>query len=228
MNRRTPLRYLLTLFDRLDLQRERAEPAETIAAIERDVEFRGVNLWVLVCAVLVASVGLNVNSTAVIIGAMLISPLMGPIIGIGVSLATYDLALLKKSAKNFGVAVAFSLATSAVYFALSPLKEPQSELLARTSPTVWDVLIAFFGGLAGIIAATSREKKFTDIAGVAIATALMPPLCTAGYGIARFSGTFFFGALYLFTINAVFISTAVYIVCIHRRPDSALSEPRRR
>ncbi|MCX8051142.1 MAG: DUF389 domain-containing protein [Chlorobi bacterium] len=229
MNLRTVLRYLLTLFDRLDLQRERAEPAETIAAIERDAEFRGVNLWVLICAVLVASVGLNVNSTAVIIGAMLISPLMGPIVGIGVSLATYDLALLKKSAKNFGVAVAFSLATSAVYFALSPLKEPQSELLARTSPTVWDVLIAFFGGLAGIIAATSREKKFTVIAGVAIATALMPPLCTAGYGIARFSGTFFFGALYLFTINAVFISTAAYIVAqILRFPNRDVDDPLRR
>jgi len=212
MNPRTLLRWIVGILDRLNLERERAEPSETLAAIERDVEFRGVNLWILICAVVVASVGLNVNSTAVIIGAMLISPLMGPIIGIGTSLATYDLALLKKSGKNFGVAVLFSLLTSAAYFALSPLKEAQSELLARTSPTVWDVLIAFFGGLAGIIAATSREKKLTVIAGVAIATALMPPLCTAGYGIARWDGQFFFGALYLFSINTVFISIAAYLV----------------
>ncbi|GIV55076.1 MAG: membrane protein [Candidatus Kapaibacterium sp.] len=212
MNARAIIRWVAGLLDRLSLERERAEPADTLAAIERDIEFRGVNLWVLICAVVVASVGLNVNSTAVIIGAMLISPLMGPIIGIGVSLATYNLTLLKRSARNFGVAVLFSVLTSALYFALSPLTEAQSELLARTSPTIWDVLIAFFGGLAGIIAATSREKKLTVIAGVAIATALMPPLCTAGYGIARWDGQFFFGAIYLFSINTVFISTAAYLV----------------
>lgn len=229
MSPRSLARWVLGLIDRLNLERERDDPASTLAAIERDVEFRGVNLWVLICAVLVASVGLNVNSTAVIIGAMLISPLMGPIIGIGVSLATYDLPLLKKSSKNFGVAVLFSLLTSAIYFALSPLTEPQSELIARTSPTIWDVLIAFFGGLAGIIAATSREKKLTVIAGVAIATALMPPLCTAGYGIARLDGTFFFGALYLFSINAVFISTAAYIIAqVLRFPNKDEGEIRQR
>ncbi len=230
MNSRALLRWLMGLLDRLNLERERAEPAETLAAIERDIEFRGVNLWVLICAVLVASVGLNVNSTAVIIGAMLISPLMGPIIGIGVSLATYDLTLLKRSAKNFGVAVLFSVLTSALYFTLSPLKEAQSELLARTSPTIWDVLIAFFGGLAGIIAATSREKKLTVIAGVAIATALMPPLCTAGYGIAQWDGQFFGGAMYLFSINTVFISTAAYLIAQllrfpkHTEANSALQQ----
>ncbi|GIV51967.1 MAG: membrane protein [Candidatus Kapaibacterium sp.] len=212
MNIPTLLRRVAVIFERLDLQRDRDDPAAIIAAIERDAEFRGVNLWVLICAVLVASVGLNVNSTAVIIGAMLISPLMGPIIAMGVSLATYDLALLKKSSKNYGVAVLFGIVSSAIYFALSPLKEPQSELLARTSPTLWDVLIAFFGGLAGIIASTSREKKFTVIAGVAIATALMPPLCTVGYGLALQEWRFFFGAFYLLAINTVFISTAAYAV----------------
>lgn len=214
------------LIERLSLEQERDDVHQTLVAIERDVEFRGVNLWVLICATVVASVGLNVNSTAVIIGAMLISPLMGPIIGIGVSLATYDLRLLTKSARNFGVAVAFSVATSAFYFLLSPLKEAQSELLARTSPTIWDVLIAFFGGLAGIIAATSREKKITVIAGVAIATALMPPLCTAGYGLARGEGAFFFGALYLFFINAVFISTAAYLIAqVLRFPNHVEAVP---
>lgn len=212
MNPHSLLRRAAKLFERLDLQRDRDDPAAIIAAIERDAEFRGVNLWVLICAVLVASVGLNVNSTAVIIGAMLISPLMGPIIAMGVSLATYDLALLKKSSKNYCVAVLFGVVSSAIYFALSPLKEPQSELLARTSPTLWDVLIAFFGGLAGIIASTSREKKFTVIAGVAIATALMPPLCTVGYGLALQEWRFFFGAFYLLAINTVFISTAAYAV----------------
>jgi len=212
MNTRRIIARLAKLFERLDLQYDRDHPEAIVAALERDVEFRGVNLWVLICAVLVASVGLNVNSTAVIIGAMLISPLMGPIIGIGVSLATYDVRLLKKSSKNFGVAVIFSVLTSALYFTVSPLKEPQSELIARTSPTLWDVLIAFFGGLAGIIASTSREKKFTVIAGVAIATALMPPLCTVGYGLAIREWTYFFGALYLFTINTVFISTAAYTI----------------
>ncbi len=206
------IRFVRFLIDRLSLERERDDPVNTLEVIAREVEFRGVNLWVLICAVMVASVGLNVNSTAVIIGAMLISPLMGPIVGIGVGLATYDLKLFRKALLNFAVAVLFSIATSAFYFALTPLKEAQSELWARTSPTIWDVLIAFFGGLAGIIAATSREKKVTVIAGVAIATALMPPLCTAGYGLARGDMQFFGGALYLFFINAVFISTAAYLI----------------
>ncbi len=217
------------LWERFSLEPEKDDPEAILAAIERDVRFRGINLWILIAAVLVASVGLNVNSTAVIIGAMLVSPLMGPIIGIGVSLATYNLSLLKKSLRNFVVAVFFSIITSAIYFWLSPLKEPQSELLARTSPSFWDVLIAFFGGLAGIVAATGREKKFTVIAGVAIATALMPPLCTVGYGLANAAPSFIFGAFYLFSINAVFISTAAYLVAQFLRfPNVEIADPRLR
>jgi len=206
------LRLLLSLLDRFSLERDKDDPQAILSAIERDVSFRGINLWVLIAAVVIASVGLNVNSTAVIIGAMLISPLMGPIVGIGVSLATYNLPLLNKSLRNFLVAVFFSIFTSALYFWVSPLKEAGSELIARTTPSVWDVVIAFFGGLAGIIAATSREKKITVIAGVAIATALMPPLCTVGYGIASLQPQFIAGAFYLFSINAVFISTAAYLI----------------
>jgi len=209
---KTIIRPLLRLLERFSLEQEKDDPAAILAAIERDVRFRGINLWILIAAVVVASVGLNVNSTPVIIGAMLISPLMGPIIGIGVSLATYNLPLLNKSLRNFIVAVFFSIITSASYFFLSPLKEAQSELIARTSPSLWDVLIAFFGGLAGIIAATGREKKLTVVAGVAIATALMPPLCTVGYGVATLQLSFIAGAFYLFSINAVFISTAAYLV----------------
>ncbi len=217
------------LWERFSLEQEKEDPGAIMTALERDVRFRGINLWVLIAAVVIASVGLNVNSTAVIIGAMLISPLMGPIIGIGVSLATYNIPLLKKSLRNFVVAVFFSILTSAIYFWLSPLKEPQSELLARTSPSFWDVLIAFFGGLAGIVAATGREKKFTVIAGVAIATALMPPLCTVGYGLANLEPRFIFGAFYLFSINAVFISTAAYLVAqLLRFPPLEFSDLRLR
>jgi len=222
-------RFFRRLWERFSLEQEKEDPAAIMTALERDVSFRGINLWVLIAAVVIASVGLNVNSTAVIIGAMLISPLMGPIIGIGVSLATYNIPLLKKSLRNFVVAVFFSILTSAIYFWLSPLKEPQSELMARTSPSFWDVLIAFFGGLAGIVAATGREKKFTVIAGVAIATALMPPLCTVGYGLANLEPRFIFGAFYLFSINAVFISTAAYLVAqLLRFPPLEISDLRLR
>ena len=180
--------------------------------IEKGIVFKGTNLWILVFAIVVASVGLNMNSTAVIIGAMLISPLMGPINGMGYSLATYDFHLLRLSAKNFSFAVGVSLITSTLYFAISPINEAHSELLARTSPTIYDVIIAFFGGLAGIIAMSSKLKG-NVIPGVAIATALMPPICTAGYGLATLQFNFFFGALYLFTINSVFIAFAALIVC---------------
>lgn len=199
------------LLERLNLLPEMDDPDMVLSTIARDVTFRGINLWILITATVVASVGLNVNSTAVIIGAMLISPLMGPIIGVGASLAIYDVSLFRKSLRNLIVAVAFSLITSAAYFALSPLKEPGSELIARTTPTIWDVIIAFFGGLSGIIAALGREKRTNVIAGVAIATALMPPLCTAGYGMGTLQGRFFLGALYLFLINAVFISASAYV-----------------
>ncbi|MBE0679790.1 MAG: DUF389 domain-containing protein [Bacteroidales bacterium] len=179
--------------------------------IEKDLVFKGTNLWILVFAILVASVGLNMNSTAVIIGAMLISPLMGPINGIGYSIATYDLPLFRQAVKNYTFAVLAGLIASTAYFAISPISTAHSELLARTSPTIYDVLIAFFGGMAGIVAITSK-KKGNVIPGVAIATALMPPLCTAGYGLATGQFTYFFGALYLFTINTVFIALSALII----------------
>ena len=175
--------------------------------IKKGVIFKGTNLWILIFAIIVASVGLNINSTAVIIGAMLISPLMGPINGMGYSIATYDFELFKKSIKNFSFAILASLVASTVYFALSPVSTAHSELLARTSPTIYDVLIALFGGLAGIVAISSKQKG-NVIPGVAIATALMPPLCTAGYGLATGQFSFFFGAFYLFTINTIFIAIA--------------------
>lgn len=175
--------------------------------IKKGIIFRGTNLWILIFAIIVASVGLNMNSTAVIIGAMLISPLMGPINGMGYSIATYDFQLFKKSIRNFSFAILASLAASTMYFAVSPVSTAYSELLARTSPTIYDVVIALFGGLAGIVAISSK-KKGNVIPGVAIATALMPPLCTAGYGIATGRFEFFFGAFYLFTINTIFIALA--------------------
>lgn len=180
--------------------------------IENGVVFKGTNLWILIFAIVVASIGLNMNSTAVIIGAMLISPLMGPINGMGYSLATYDFFLFRKAIKNFSFAVGASLLTSTLYFAVTPVSTAHSELLARTSPTIYDVLIALFGGLAGIIA-MSTKRKGNVIPGVAIATALMPPICTAGYGLATLQFNFFFGALYLFTINTVFIAVASLFVC---------------
>ena len=182
---------------------------EIIAQISSGVSFRGANLWVLIFAIFIASLGLNVNSTAVIIGAMLISPLMGPIIGMGLAVGINDLDLLKRSAKNYGVATLISVLTATVYFLISPLSEAQSELLARTSPTLYDVLIAFCGGAAGIIALCTRGKG-NVIPGVAIATALMPPLCTAGFGLATGHWLYFLGAFYLFFINTVFIALATF------------------
>lgn len=174
-------------------------------SITKDIVFKGTNLWILMFAIVVASVGLNMNSTAVIIGAMLISPLMGPINGMGYSIATYNFPLFRRSIKNFSFAVVTSLVASTLYFALSPISTAHSELLARTSPSIYDVLIALFGGLAGIVAISSKLKG-NVIPGVAIATALMPPLCTAGYGLATAQFSFFLGAFYLFTINTVFIA----------------------
>ena len=184
----------------------------TVKYISSSVDFRGVNLWVLAFAIIVASVGLNVNSTAVIIGAMLISPIMGPITGVGLSIGILDEDLLKRSLRNFLIMVAISLVTSTLYFLVSPLSEAQSELLARTRPTIFDVIIAFFGGLAGIVATSRKSQPFTVISGVAIATALMPPLCTAGYGLATWQMRFFGGAAYLFFINSFFIALATFIM----------------
>ena len=183
---------------------------ETIRQISSGVAFHGSNLWILVFAIFIASLGLNVNSTAVIIGAMLISPLMGPIIGMGLGIGIGDLDLLKRSIRNYLVATAISVLTATVYFLITPLTEAQSELLARTSPTLYDVLIALCGGAAGILALATKGKG-NVIPGVAIATALMPPLCTAGYGLAVGRLSYFFGAFYLFFINTVFIGLATFV-----------------
>lgn len=178
--------------------------------IEKGIKFRGTNLWILIFAIFIASLGLNVNSTAVIIGAMLVSPLMGPIMGMGYGMAVNDLSLLKKSLYSYFFAAGVGLATSTLFFLISPINDAHSEILARTSPNIYDVLIALFGGLAGILATTSKMKG-NVIPGVAIATALMPPLCTAGYGLATLQFPFFFGALYLYLINTVFIALATIL-----------------
>ena len=195
------------LLDYFDISSFLIPQADAEQTIREGVSFRGVNLLVLIFAIFIASLGLNVNSTAVIIGAMLISPLMGPIIGIGLAVGIHDLELMKRSFRNLFMATAFSIATSCLYFLISPVNEGHSELLARTSPTIYDVLIGFFGGAAGIIAIGSRVKG-NVIPGVAIATALMPPLCTVGYGLATWQVSYFLGALYLFFINSVFIACA--------------------
>ena len=192
-----------------NLMPDKDDEHEIVSQISSGVSFRGANLWVLIFAIFIASLGLNVNSTAVIIGAMLISPLMGPIIGMGLAVGINDLDLLRRAAKNFGVATLISVLTAMVYFLITPLSEARSELLARTSPTLYDVLIAFCGGAAGIIALCTRGKG-NVIPGVAIATALMPPLCTAGYGLATGHLLYFLEAFYLFFINTVFIALATY------------------
>ena len=194
-----------------DVRQEKEDEQETIDSIKKGVEFKGTKLWVLIFATFIASLGLNTNSTAVIIGAMLISPLMGPIMGFGLGLGISDFELIKRSFRNFAIATVFSVITSSIYFLISPISEAQSELLARTQPTLYDVLIAFFGGLAGIVASSTKSKG-NVIPGVAIATALMPPLCTAGFGLATGNLYYFFGAFYLFFINSVFISLATYLV----------------
>lgn len=218
----------MNLIHYFDLRREMESFDSIHAEIEKGIVFKGTNLWILMCAILVASVGLNMNSTAVIIGAMLISPLMGPINGMGYSIATYDMSLFKRSVKNFSFAVGVSLLTSALYFLITPVNTAHSELLARTSPTIYDVFIAFFGGLAGILAISSKLKG-NVIPGVAIATALMPPICTAGYGLATLQFNFFFGALYLFTINTVFIAVAALVVCqVLKFPIRSIVNPQNR
>lgn len=208
----------------LNLRGDQASPEDIDAAIRDNARLGGTNLWVLMFAIVIASVGLNVNSTAVIIGAMLISPLMGPIIGIGYGAGVHDYGLIRQSFRHLAIFVAISLLASATYFLCSPLSQAHSELLARTSPTLWDVLIAFFGGAAGMIGLTRKEKT-TLIPGVAIATALMPPLCTAGYGIATGQPRFFLGAFFLFLINGVFIALAsLAIVRVLRLPRHAFPD----
>lgn len=199
------------LHDKFNLSEDAATQAEVIENIRKGIEFRGTNLWVLIFAILIASVGLNINLVAAITGAMLISPLMGPIMGIGLSIGINDFELLKRSMKNFGFMVLVSILVSTFYFFISPISTAHSELLARTQPTIYDVLIAFFGGLAGIIGQTRKDRANMIIPGVAIATALMPPLCTAGYGLATGQLNFFAGAAYLFLINMVFIAFATIL-----------------
>ena len=184
--------------------------AEAEATIRDGVSFRGTNILILIFAIFIASLGLNTNSTAVIIGAMLISPLMGPIIGIGLGVGIHDFMLIKRSVRNLAMAAGFSILASTLYFLISPVNEGHSELLARTSPTIYDVLIGFFGGCAGIIGIGSRSKG-NVIPGVAIATALMPPLCTVGYGIATMQPHYFVGAFYLFLINSIYIAFATTV-----------------
>ena len=191
---------------------DKADEELIIQSIREDIEFKGVRIWILICAIFTASLGLNVNSTAVIIGAMLISPLMNPIVGLGLGLGIYDLALVKRSLRSLGIMVLISLTTATLYFMLSPLSQAQSELLARTQPTIYDVLIALVGGAAGIFANSAKINKGNILMGVAIATALMPPLCTAGYGISQGSLSYFLGAAYLFTINTIFIALSTLVV----------------
>ena len=208
---KTTIQFVSNLLDfRNDTDKE-----ATIISIINDIPFRGATAWILICSVFVASIGLNANSPAVVIGAMLISPLMGPILGIGLSVAMNDIDTLKKSLINFAVMVVLSVLTAYLFFEIFPLSQDSSELLARTKPDIRDVLIAFFGGSALIIAKTKRGTIASTIFGVAIATALMPPLCTVGFGLAK-GGTLGFGyatgALYLFTINTIFIGLATFIV----------------
>ncbi len=210
-------------FNKFALKGEKEDLQTVIANIENSVVFRGTNLWILIFAIFVASLGLNINSTAVIIGAMLISPIMGPIMGIGLSMGISDVDLLRKAIYNYAIATGVALTTSTVFFLVSPLNEAHSEILARTSPTIYDTLIALFGGFAGIIAVSSKQKG-NVIPGVAIATALMPPLCTAGYGVATLQLNYFLGAFYLFIINTVFIALATLIIVrLLHFPDKQLA-----
>ena len=212
METRNHKKFLLRKFfdEYMDLNRSKEDEQVTVDSIRNGVEFKGTNLWILIFATFIASLGLNVNSTAVIIGAMLISPLMGPIMGVGLAIGQNDFELMKRSLKSFMVATLFSVVTATLYFLFTPLDEVQSELLARTSPTIYDVFIALFGGLAGIVALATKEKG-NVIPGVAIATALMPPLCTAGFGLATGNLLYFLGAFYLYFINSVFISLATFL-----------------
>ena len=199
--------YITELFD---LRKSKENEELTVVSIRNGVIFKGTNLWVLIFAIFIASLGLNVNSTAVIIGAMLISPLMGPIMGFGLAVGINDFELLKQSFRSYILTTFISVVTSTLYFSLTPLNEVQSELLARTTPNIYDVLIALFGGLAGIIALSTKDKG-NVIPGAAIATALMPPLCTAGFGLATGNIFYFLGAFYLYFINSVFISLATFL-----------------
>lgn len=203
---------LLEYFKTIVNIRDEVDYEGSVNAIKKDIDFKGVNVWVLGASIVIASIGLNVNSTAVIIGAMLVSPLMGPIVGIGLSIGVNDFQMLTRSLKSLGTAVLISVIVSTLYFLLTPFGEVQSELIARTKPNLLDVLVAVFSGVALIVAKTQRGTVASVIFGVAIATALMPPLCTAGYGLANGNWQFFFGAFYLFLINSVFIALSTWLI----------------
>ena len=199
-------------FKSLVNMRDHVDTQAAAVSIRNSIAFRGPNVFILVCAIVIASVGLNLNSIPVIIGAMLISPLMGPILGFGLGLGTNDTSLVKEALKNFAVMVVISILASALFYLISPLQlAQQTELLSRTNPTLYDVFIALFGGFAGILENSRKEKGGTVIPGVAIATALMPPLCTVGYGLSHLDWHFIVGAFYLFIINTVFITLATFV-----------------
>ncbi|MBE0424021.1 MAG: DUF389 domain-containing protein [Lutibacter sp.] len=199
------------LFKLLDIKHDTNKEG-TIEDIKENISMKGHTAWVLIFSILIASIGLNVSSTAVVIGAMLISPLLGPILGVGLSIGTNDIDTLKRSLTNFGLMVGLSLLTSFLFFLIPIFRNETPELLARTSPDVRDVFIAIAGGLALIIAISRRSKQTNTIAGVAIATALMPPLCTAGYGLAIGNFSYFGGAMFLFSINTIFIALATFVI----------------
>ncbi len=203
--------FKLFLKDILDI-REDTNHEATIEEVTSGISIKGQGAWVLIFSILIASAGLNTSSTAVVIGAMLISPLMGPIVGIGLSLGINDVDLMRKAVKNFGIMVVLALFTSFLFFSIPMFQEETKELIARTFPDVRDVIIAFAGGSALFVALSRKNKQINTIAGVAIATALMPPLCTAGYGLATQKWNFFGGAMYLFTINTIFIALSTFII----------------
>lgn len=220
---------LRSFFRRLINLREGSEEKHVIIEnVKDDADFSSARFWTLVFAIGIASVGLNINSTPVIIGAMLISPLMGPIVSMGMALSIYDWGLMRRSFRNLLTLTAISIFVSALYFSLSPITNAQSELLARTQPTIFDVLIAVFGGLAGFIG-ISRAKHGNVIPGVAIATALMPPLCTVGYGIGTWQPQFIYGAFYLYLINSIFICLSALLVAKYMKlPKREYPEEARR
>ncbi len=221
--------YTAFLKERFSLLTDKETGRQTIQQALEGSSIRGSNLWILLLAVVICSVGLNINATAVVIGAMLISPLMWPIIGVGVGLAIYDTTLIKKWLRNLSVAFILAIAISAIYFSISPLTEPTREIIARTSPTIWDIIIAFAGGLVWAIALTRKEKSLTYIPGVAIATALMPPLCVTGYRLVQWDFIIALKSFYLLFINSVFIAGATFLIAkILRLPKKVQETPERK
>ncbi len=234
MTAKESIRNILALVNKtLDVVRDKEDNDTTIQSISESIVFKGSHLWILILAVLVACLGLNMNSIHVIIGAMLISPIMGPIMGVGLGIGIHDLSMVKRGVKNLTLAAVFAVISSAIYFLISPHIESRNELIERSTPTIYDVLIAVFGGLAGIVAKGSRDKG-NVLPGVAISTALIPPLCTSGYGLVTLQWHYFFGGIYLYLINCVYIAFSTWIGTIilkipkiPKRPD-ALDDERKK